>query len=288
MFVSLALLLANCFVPYMDDSGSNDVYRLQNIDNVVQFNDSPSQIDSREDYYCNYDFNYVDDESLLTPQTYNLFSLSLSYTSNSDNKIFATFNRNSTELFNSWMYIEIYFESENDYTEQIEFRNLNKFTLYENRNDTSNCVIPVDAATGYIWDVHIHITFHFIDDYTFEILEGYIVNPNNSYGNGYNQGFTDGYDNGFSQGYVDGKTDGYVQGNVAGQETGYDRGYADGVAQVSGGYNFMNLFGAIADTPIMMLHGMFNFDIFGVNVLTLILSLLTSLMLLFVVKKIWK
>lgn len=96
----------------------------------------------------------------------------------------------------------------------------------------------------------------------------------------YERGYIEGQATGFISGYQDGRSDGY--------STGYTLGYNQGVVVGSEGNNdfgFINLFGAIADTPIMMLYSLFNFDLFGVKVLTVILSLFTGLMLVFVIRK---
>ena len=51
---------------------------------------------------------------------------------------------------------------------------------------------------------------------------------------------------------------------------------------------FTGLFGAIADTPIIMLRSLFNFDLFGMNMFIIIMSLITGIIVIYVVKKVVK
>lgn len=81
-----------------------------------------------------------------------------------------------------------------------------------------------------------------------------------------NPAYTDGFNTGYSNGYTN----------------GYDNGFTDGS---NAGVTFFNLFGAIADTPLLMLRSLFNFDLFGANLLVVVLSLVTGLMVFYVVRK---
>lgn len=78
--------------------------------------------------------------------------------------------------------------------------------------------------------------------------------------------------------YQTGVTGGYNNGYT----NGYDNGFLDGS---NAGVTFFSLFGAIADTPLLMLRSLFNFDLFGANLLVVILSLVTGLMVFYVVRK---
>lgn len=84
-----------------------------------------------------------------------------------------------------------------------------------------------------------------------------------------------GYDIGYSAGYSAGSTD------------GYNAGYAEGL-NLNTNSSFMGLFNAVADTPLRFLYGLFNFDLFGVSCLVIILSLLTFSVTFAIVKKVWK
>ena len=104
-----------------------------------------------------------------------------------------------------------------------------------------------------------------------------------SFGEGYDKGYADGYDNGV----FDGKGQGYTEGYNNGKTEGYASGYQDGLALAQQG-NFNTLFGAIADTPIIFLRSLFNFDLFGMNVFIIIMSLITGIIIIYVIKKVWK
>ena len=84
-----------------------------------------------------------------------------------------------------------------------------------------------------------------------------------------------GYQNGYSNGYD------------SGVKVGYTNGWNDAISSTSGG-TFHGLFNAIADTPLRFLYGLFNFDLFGISVLVIVLSLLTGIILFGIVKKFWK
>lgn len=87
-------------------------------------------------------------------------------------------------------------------------------------------------------------------------------------------GDTTSYVNGYSVGYDKGYTD------------GYRNGYADGIALSNHG-QFGQLFNAIADTPLRFIYGLFNFDLFGISCLVIILTFLTGIIVFGVVKKFW-
>lgn len=108
----------------------------------------------------------------------------------------------------------------------------------------------------------------------------------NNFGQHYNISFDLHLLNGgdrFTEGYNIGYTEGYNDGN----SSGYSHGYHDGL-EVSSNTSFGALMNSIADTPLRFLYGLFNFDLFGMNVLVIIMSLLTGLVVVGVIRKIWK
>ena len=94
-----------------------------------------------------------------------------------------------------------------------------------------------------------------------------------------------GYLNGYNAGYEQGKNDGYQNGLSVGNQQGYQTGYADGLAFATQNSTFNSLFGAIADTPVIFLRSLFNFDLFGMNMFIIIMSLITGLIVIYIVKK---
>ena len=99
----------------------------------------------------------------------------------------------------------------------------------------------------------------------------------------------------YQEGYYDGRADGYIEGQTYGESIGYQSGYTTGyntglsdglnMAQTS---NFNSLFNAIADTPVVFMRSLFGFELFGMNVFAIIMSLITGLIVIYVIKKVWK
>lgn len=96
-----------------------------------------------------------------------------------------------------------------------------------------------------------------------------------------------GYDAGYGKGYQDGYDIGKQDGNLIGYSDGYNQGYTDGLSMSQQG-NFNSLFNSIADTPLRFLYGLFNFNLFGTSMIVIILSLLTGIVVIHLVKKFWK
>lgn len=76
----------------------------------------------------------------------------------------------------------------------------------------------------------------------------------------------------------------FAEGFDTGYTQGYDNGYNDGLTD-GNDYSFGALFGAIADTPVLIVRNLFDFDFFGVNLLTVVLSLFTGLILFYLLRK---
>lgn len=105
-----------------------------------------------------------------------------------------------------------------------------------------------------------------------------------AYNNGYGYGVQDGYSNGYTDGANSVDTESYY---LDGVNTGYWNGYAVGYSEGSTAptYTFGELFGSIADTPVLIVRGLFDFDFFGINLMTVVLSMFTALIALFIVRK---
>ena len=102
---------------------------------------------------------------------------------------------------------------------------------------------------------------------TISILHSSSFDSNTIYQNGYNAGYRTGYNEGYDLGYRVGKQDGYNLGN---------------------GENGRNLFLSVADTPLLMLRSLFNFEFFGLNFFIIVVGLLTFLMILYIVRHFFK
>lgn len=104
-------------------------------------------------------------------------------------------------------------------------------------------------------------------------INAYITNTNiiNSALN-YDSAYAAGRADGVVVGVEEGKTIGYSQGFIAGQEA----------EDIVG-----NAVLSVASTPLMILSGMLNFNIFGFNVLGLVLGLFTFVLVLWILKKVF-
>lgn len=99
---------------------------------------------------------------------------------------------------------------------------------------------------------------------------------------GYDQGYHDGmtnyggqYDNGYNAGYEDGRREGATEG--------YNRGYADGT---TGGKALMNMFVAAFQQPFNQIYRFLNFNLLGINLLSLFTALLTLSIGIIIIKKV--
>lgn len=97
-------------------------------------------------------------------------------------------------------------------------------------------------------------------------------------------GFDDGYTAGFDTGYDEGLEFGYDSGYTAGSSEGYDEGHSTGYTEGYGvgskdateqGQLLKKTIFAIFEAPVTLINGMLDFDLFGVNLLSLAKTLLT-------------
>lgn len=84
--------------------------------------------------------------------------------------------------------------------------------------------------------------------------------------------------------YNNGLRDGTKDKNAYGTQQ-YNKGYAEGT-NAANNYSFENLIFAVIDAPIQSLYGLLNFDLLGVNILNLFLALLTTSIMIFILKKV--
>lgn len=96
--------------------------------------------------------------------------------------------------------------------------------------------------------------------------------------------YSAGYNDGYSVGNSAGESSGYKKGYSVGDNTGYSRGYNAGVAD-SNDYTFLGLMSSVVDAPIKAFTGLFNFEVFGVNLSDFVLGVSTLCIIIFVVRK---
>lgn len=116
----------------------------------------------------------------------------------------------------------------------------------------------------------------------------YLVEPEDS---SYTQGYLDGQANANNTVNIDSAS--YTAGYNAGETVGYDAGYYDGdIDGYNAGYNagqnssdsFYNMVISVLDAPVQVFLDTFDFEIFGVNVSSIILSLFTLAVITFIIK----
>lgn len=140
---------------------------------------------------------------------------------------------------------------------------------------------------------------HIVGDYP-DYIDGYNAGYTIGYQTAHNEDFDSVYTNGYNTGYTYGNSDGYRTGYTEGVNsvdtqsyyldgvnTGYWNGYAVGYQEgaTAPTYTFGELFGSIADTPVLIIRGLFDFDFFGINLMTVVLSMFTALIALYIVRK---
>lgn len=119
----------------------------------------------------------------------------------------------------------------------------------------------------------------------------YVAGASAGYQNGYNAGYSKGKQDGYSSGYSQGYNAGYAanqaalkkaQEEAAAAKARYNSAYQEGVqAEVS--KNFISLVGEIAAAPFYAVQNMFNFEIFGVNVASVLLAVFTAIIVVAVI-----
>lgn len=112
-------------------------------------------------------------------------------------------------------------------------------------------------------------------------------------GEAYLEGYNDGQDVGFKSGQSYGESIGFDKGFDAGVQdangkvnktsASYAAGYNDGTER-AGNYTFRSLIGAVIDVPLNAFTSMFNFEILGVNISSLLSSLLVIALVMCVLK----
>lgn len=107
-----------------------------------------------------------------------------------------------------------------------------------------------------------------------DTLDGTVIVHSGQYRNGYANGYNDGETAGFSDGVKFGKKDGY--------EAGYNEGYSYGMNVSDGG--FIKLLSATIDAPVKAFTSLLNFEVLGVNMKDFVLSILTLMFVLTIVR----
>lgn len=118
--------------------------------------------------------------------------------------------------------------------------------------------------------------------------EGYRIGGSTTYQTAYDEGNAVGYANGLRTGNQEGYRVGYDEGYDLGSSTGYTSGYNTGYNEGASGNNnftFLKLFGAVADTPIIVIRQLLGFDVFGVSGLQILMSMITGTLAIFLLRR---
>lgn len=112
---------------------------------------------------------------------------------------------------------------------------------------------------------------------------GIIYNPTgSSYSEGYTDGYNEGQNDGYQNGYYQGSQETYNNAYQKGYNTGYSKGYDQASKDIG---NFFGYIAAIGEAPANMIQEMFNFEIMGIDVSTVIFALLTTALVVILLKK---
>ena len=134
----------------------------------------------------------------------------------------------------------------------------------------------IDNPTGY----NIESVYFYVSSANPGPLEWYLTtvdDTSSAYSSGYSQGEQVGYQNGYDNGYSNGVSDGSI--------SGFNEGYEQGSNQQNLG---RKLFWTIASTPFESFKTIWDVDVLGLNISGIILGILMALLVLYLIKKIWK
>lgn len=124
-----------------------------------------------------------------------------------------------------------------------------------------------------------YIEFNFPTACTGEYENIYL--PSGDYATGYENGRRSGYEGGYSAGleFAFNNIDKSSASYIAGKNFGYSQGLND-----AGDYTFFSLISSVVDVPIKALTGLLDFNLFGIDMSALYLSLFTLCIVIMVVK----
>lgn len=114
-----------------------------------------------------------------------------------------------------------------------------------------------------------------------KIIAQYHLGDSVNYDEGYNNGFLDGFTDANKTLVTDSKS--YREGYTSGRTAGYSTGYNDGT-KAAGNYTFFSLISSVIDVPIQAIKGLLDFNLFGVDMSSLYLSLFTLCIVIMVIK----
>lgn len=94
--------------------------------------------------------------------------------------------------------------------------------------------------------------------------------------------YTLGYNKGYDYGYLDGEVKGYTDGYKEGYNVGYNNGVFGEEVEI---HSFPDMFNGIAQVPVTIVTSLLGFEVFGINVMSVLIGLLTILLVAFLIKR---
>lgn len=179
-----------------------------------------------------------------------------------------------SEFVDGDILLKLYLRTDLDFTDYFYSLNFSFYSAFNVNGGYANCVCYFSNSNdvyrdsnGYSYYIYTSSVNHFS-----YVLDSYLFNTYVKFN----------FD-AIKKSYLTGTSfeDGYNEGFYNGKNAGYEEGVRDSSSATS-------LFFTIADTPVVMIRSLFNFQFLGINFFYIIVSLITLLFVLFVIKKVIK
>ena len=166
-----------------------------------------------------------------------------------------------------------------DYSSYFSYSH-NNFDAFDLSTQKYNFISYVDS-NNFTFNIFIPLDSNIESDY-FQFRTYYLKSSDEAYSSGYNNGLSDGYNNGYDIGKNDGINIGYNDGF----DQGYNDGFIDGKDEIiNSNESFKDLMFSIVDAPFNVLSNAFNFTIFGINLSSLLIAIVSLALVAVVLKK---
>ena len=284
------------YIPLENNKGYQDGYNQALIDNMYWLNEFNTTIVDIKELGSNY--SAKENDFLIMPIEY---KTGLYGSANFNDLVydFASYIADYESIMEQEIEIELSFESPILLNNEIRFttNDITGFTfISESKNEYNyDFVFTSEGAKDYLHDfTNLNEPYSFMNKPIKAmkirfIQTRYSTTPNpsisfvaNLFNEGYSQGYDEGNANGYNQGFNGGYDKGYDEGFFSGYQGGYNEGVQNGDLKSTG---LQQMFLTILGFPITALQGIFNFEIFGINLLSLITFILTIGIVVFVIKK---
>lgn len=142
----------------------------------------------------------------------------------------------------------------------------------------------------YITNIQTSGVIHSVTDLS-TIFSYSLISRAKTYSDGYNDGEEKGYSDGYDFGHYDGYGVGYDDGALAGWESGKDYGFKYGYDEARKVYDtsnawadMKNLIFAIFDAPFYVISYSLDFDLFGINIASTLIALISTALIVWILK----